>query len=494
MEALSGGAGTHIRIGSFLGSGSARNMTGFGPAPDTLSLIWKLKLGSGLTRRKSDDKPVLWSGNGWTGQPTVVENAAGTWLLIGAYDHNLRRIDAASGKVAWKAEWPDVIKGTNTVVADPDGKAQADNRLIVVSGSRRGSDRRTGQSGIAPLRAVSFTTGKELWRLPVPKTANYSQDVDASPLWYRGVLYCPVESGYVYAIDPFKTVAKKGHREPKVLARSRKLYDASDVKRHPDVGGANLALEASPAAIGDRIYIASGSGHVFGLDRRTLKVVWDFETGSDIDGTPVVTNDQKLLITIEKQYVPEQGGAYLLDPTKPPSKAVVWYYPTPTKGFGEWAGGSVSSFTTNETYNDGSRPRLAAFNTVDGPVRIISIDQVTSKKATGPGPAGPAPAPVEVFTDAIGGSISTPVLVGDRLVTAGYGSRVHLYDLTYSETKKGAEGALQSPDGRWWRVRVKKAASFTGGAAFEATPLVYGGRVYIGCRDGYLYCLGERGV
>lgn len=479
-----------VKVASYLGNGPWRDLTGFGPAPDHLNLKWKLRLGSGPTRRKQDDSVTTWAGSGWTGQPTVISEKGRTSLLLGAYDHNLHRIDIKTGKVVWESEWPDVMKGTNTVVPNP-GPASAEDRLIVVSGSRRGSDRAVGEPGIAPLRAVSFATGKELWRLPVPKTHNYSQDVDSSPLWYKGVLYAPIEPGFVYALDPFTVVTKNGVKRPKVLARSPRLYDNADIAAHPDIGGANLALEASPAIVNETLYVPTGAGHIYGLDLKTLKVIWDFKTGSDIDGTPSVTSDGKLLVSIEKQYVSERGGAYLLDPTKPPKDAVVWYYPTPTRGFGEWAGGCVGSVTSNEASNDGSRPRLAALNTIDGALRVVSIDRTTSSRAKGPGPAGPAPAPVEVFTDGIGGSISTPVIVGDKIVTAGYGNRVYLYEISYKLAKKSAKGALPSPDGRWWKVAIERIDSFSGGAAFESTPLVYGRRVYIGNRDGYLYALGD---
>ncbi|MFU8890443.1 MAG: PQQ-binding-like beta-propeller repeat protein [Anaerosomatales bacterium] len=39
-------------------------------------------------------------------------------------------------------------------------------------------------------------------------------------------------------------------------------------------------------------------------------------------------------------------------------------------------------------------------------------------------------------------------------------------------------------------MSVSETAVFSGGGSFESTPLVWEGRVYIGSRDGYLYCLG----
>jgi outer membrane protein assembly factor BamB len=483
------GPGDGIKIASFLG-GALRRSYGVGPAPSRLDLIWKVKLGSGQTRRKIDNAPVWWAGSGWTGQPTVVRDGGRDYLLIGAYDHNLHKIDARTGKVVWQYEFDDVIKATNTVIANPRPTNDAD-RLIVVSGSRRGSGWNTGDKRIMPLRAVSFTTGKELWRLPVPRTVNYSQDVDSSPLMYKGVLYAAVESGYVYAIDPFTTTKVGSHREPTVIKRSPQLFTAADAKAHPDLGQANVALEASPARIGDILYVGSGSGHIYGLKLPSLQIVWDFRTGSDIDGSPVVGDDGMLLQAIEKEYVKQPGGVFGLDPSRSPAASALWYFPTDSRGFAEWKGGVVGSVAVNDESNrEGRYPRLAAFMSVDGSVRVIARDTHTSKAVRGPGPAPAVKVPVEVMKDNIGASISTPIIVGDTLIAAGYDKQVRLYRITYKKSSEGARGALRSPSGEYWTVSVTRKDSFKAGGPFEATPIVWGGRVYIACRDGYLYCLG----
>jgi outer membrane protein assembly factor BamB len=486
-----GGTSDGIKIATFLG-GALRRSYGIGPAPSRLGLIWKVKLGSGQTQRKIDNRLVWWAGSGWTGQCTVVRDKGRDYLLIGGYDHNLHKIDALTGKVVWQYAFDDVIKSTNTVIANPNPTSDAD-RLIVVAGSRRGSAYRTGDDRITPLRAVSFTTGKELWRLPVPKTINYSQDVDSSPLLYEGVLYAAVEPGYVYAIDPFKTTKVGGHREPVVISRSEQLFTAADVKAHPDLGEANVAVEASPSRIGDILYIASGSGHVYGLKLPTLEVVWDFRTGSDIDGSTVVGSDGMLVQAIEQQYIKERGGVFGLDPTKAPAESPLWYFPTDDRGISEWEGGVIGSVAVNDESNlDGTHPRLAAFLSVDGSVRVIARDGYTSKTAHGPGATAELKVPVEVFEDSVGAGISTPIIVGDTLVAAGYDRKVHLYRISYRASTEGAAGALRSPSGGYWTIKVAETSVFTAGGPFESTPIVWGGRVYIGCRDGYLYCLGAR--
>ena len=92
----------------------------------------------------------------------------------------------------------------------------------------------------------------------------------------------------------------------------------------------------------------------------------------------------------------------------------------------------------------------------------------------------------------MGAGISTPIIVGDSMVAAGYDKKVHLYRISYSASHAGAKNALKSPSGQYWTVSVDQTSTFTAGGPFESTPIVWGGRVYIGCRDGYLYCLGTR--
>ncbi|MBN2848448.1 MAG: PQQ-binding-like beta-propeller repeat protein [Coriobacteriia bacterium] len=451
---------------TYLG-GAERRSGGRAPAPAALDVLWKLQIGSGTTARVGDGQPVTWSGTGWTGQPTLVYEAGKPWLLIGGYDHGLRRIDATTGTVAWRAQLDDVIKGTNTVYYEPT-RPEGD-RLVVVTGSRRGNGLELGDPSIAPLRAFSFATGEELWRLPVPRTENYSQDVDASPLRVDGRLIVALEPGYVLALDTSRLVpGPDGHPMPSVVASSPPLYTPDDVIERTVTGGSNLVLEGSPAVLGDRIYIASSAGHVYGLNRTTLAIEWEFVAGGDLDSTVAVTRDGMLLVGMEREYV-EHGGVFMLDPRKAADESVVWFFSTEDRGIGEWAGGVVGSIALHP-----GQP-LAAFCSVDGNLYVVHTDRIDGDS---PSPDGTQryPRPVLAFKDHIGGSISTPAIVGDRMVAAGLDQKVHLYDIT--------------PTGDQFTITA--IATFTADGPFESTPLVWDGRVYIGCRDGYLYCLGQR--
>jgi len=89
-----------VEIRTFLGDFS-RNYYG-NEAPSRLDILWKKFLGSGYTLVSRDEGPVKWSGCGWTGQPLLVEEDGEYYLIQGAYDHKLKKIDASTGKTIWE--------------------------------------------------------------------------------------------------------------------------------------------------------------------------------------------------------------------------------------------------------------------------------------------------------------------------------------------------------------------------------------------------------
>ena len=478
--------GDGIKIGTFLGN-STRRFYGIGPVPEQLRVIWKAEIGSGKTSGTASSKgAVTWAGTGWTGQPTLVRDKGKLYLLIGGFDHGLRKIDAATGKTVWRYEFPDVIKGTNTVWIDENAPT-ADGRIRVVCGSRRGTDANLYSSleAVTPVRCVSFETGKEIWRLPVPHTESYSRDADGSALYHKGRLYQPLESGNLYGIDPNFTSPLGEHRQPLVVSQAL-LYGKADVSAHRG----NVVLEGSPCVIGQTLYIEAGSGHVYGLSLPELKTVWDFKTGSDMDSTAVATRDGFLLCGIEKQYIKGKGGVIKLDPRKLPEQAAVWYLPTGDRHFVDWDGGVIGSVAVNdESDPDKTRPPLAAASGIDGNLYLFSQNQTKGTALSFDG-ATQLPTPVIVAKRNIGGSISTPLIVEDHVIAAGYDAKVHVYRIVY-DAKDGSGVPLKTRDGRTVKVSLVETDSIALGASIESTPIVWNGRIYIGCRDGKLYCLGK---
>jgi outer membrane protein assembly factor BamB len=476
-------AGDGIKVGTYLGN-ETRRFYGIGPVPETLRVIWKVRVGTGKTAGTATVKGATnWSGTGWTGQCTIIRDKGRLYVVSGGFDHGLRKIDAETGEVIWRYEFPDVIKGTNSIWIDPKATT-AEERIKVIAGSRRGFGLSMSAPVVTPVRAVSFATGKELWRVPVAHTSSYSRDADASALIRDGIVYQALESAQFLKLDPSVLRSKGTWKTPKVLA-SALLYEAGDAAKHRG----NLVFEASPAAIGNTLYAAVGAGRIYGVRASDMAKVWDYRTGSDLDGTPAVTKDGYLLVTVDQEYIKGRGGVLKLDPRKDPAHAAVWYLPTGNRKFVTWTGGIIGSATINDDYDaDGSRPALGAASAIDGYLYLFSQNE-TRGTAVGYDGKTRMPTPVIVAKKYIGGAISTPIIVDDHVIAAGYDSKVHVYRIVY-DAKGGGGVPLKTRDGRTVRVSLVETGSFRAGS-FESTPVVWNGRIYIGSRDGYLYCLGE---
>ncbi len=452
-----------IRVGTFLGNAS-RNYYG-DSIGDDLQLIWKTYLGKGTTIVNASKGVEEWFGAGWTGQPLVVKENGRTFLIQGAFDHHLKKIDAATGEVIWNYEYDDILKGTGTIWVN-DSASDPLNRIVILQGSRKGVQNSIGSTNCSSYRAVSFFTGKELWRYNVKQTDSYSRDVDASALILSDTAYLGLENGKFISFDPGKNTIKDDTVNHPVIFSEHPLYNATDHARH----GGNLVTEGSPAKIGNHIYIASGSGHVFGYNLQTKIIDWDFYIGSDMDGTPVVTSDSCLLVEVEKQYITGKGGIFKLNPRKDANECVDWYFPTGDIRFSSWDGGVIGSVSVNDAYNNGADLHLAAFTGIDGNLNVVEYDNIRSDTMV-EGPDGKTKyhVPVLQFRHHIGPSISTPVFSKNKLIAAGYNG-INLFSFNAT-----GNFALQK----------------TVAGNFEASPVADRGRVYIASRDGFLYCFGD---
>ena len=245
--------GDGVKVGTFLGNYS-RRFYGLGPVPQRLDVLWKVRLGEGWTSGKAaTDPPGKWAGSGWTGMPNVVVDKGKTYIVVGGYDHRLRRLDAVTGDVVWEYKYDDIIKSSPSVFKNPQPTG-ADDAYIVCAGSRRGYPLTMDDPNVAPYRAVTFGSGRELWRLPVPKTASYSRDTDGSGFYLDGRQYIGVESGWFYALDPLQTAAWNGFRRPQIVAQRLLLGDERAASHH-----GNLVLESSASVLGSLIYVAGAA-------------------------------------------------------------------------------------------------------------------------------------------------------------------------------------------------------------------------------------------
>jgi outer membrane protein assembly factor BamB len=454
-----------VIIPTFLGN-ELRNYYGNVP-PDTLEVLWKHYLGKGITviSRKLGSRE--WAGAGWTGQPLLIKEDTNLFIIQGAYDHHLKKINAQTGELVWQYKFDDVVKGTGSIWKAPDS-FPAENRLIILQGSRLGVGNYLDTKYIPSYRAISYYTGKELWRLDIKWTSSYSRDVDASALLIGDTAYIGLENSLFTVLDPspYKARIINGMLQPEII-QELPLYTDEDAIAHKN----NVVTESSPCLLNGIIYVASGSGHVHGYNLKEKALVWDFYIGSDIDGSAVVTSDSCLLVSVEKQYIDGHGGLFKLDPSKSPDEAVVWYFPTGDRDFSGWEGGIIGSPSVNDLYNDGSCAQLAAFSAIDGYLYVIKHNEIDSTmKVAGPRNEAKYWKPKLVFRYKTGGSISTPIIVANKIIAAGYGG-IYLFEYDHD-------------------LNFRKIAHFS--TTFESTPVVHDGKVFIASRDGYFYCLGRK--
>ena len=448
--------------GTYLGD-FQRNFYG-DQAPSRLRVKWKTYLGSGKTDLGRMGIKT-WRGAGWTGQPLVISENGGIFLIQGTLSHHLKKIRARDGKVVWSTSLGDVIKGTPTFVDCKKGTPE--ERYVLVTGSREGFGSGYLRGPARSLHGVSYLTGKILWQHESRRTQSNSRDVDGSAVVFGpDKVGVPLENGFFTILSPRASGTKSGNGMPTPKIRKQfRLFEDADLQ----VYRGELATESSPTLYRGKAYIAAGPGRLYriGLGMFGGKG-WKLSIGGDLNGSMPVTNDGHLLVGIEKQFIPGQGGVMKVKPGGKP----VWFSPTPDRKFFGWQGGLVGSPSVNHRYRSPVSSDLACHVGVEGQLTLIN------HKKLQPGvevwnPLRTKKLPRPLVLDQVQlptGSISTPLFVGDKILV-GYDNGLDLYQVTPQQK-------LQ---------RLDRLA----GPMFDATPVVWGGLVYAASKNGYLYCLGQ---
>ncbi len=435
--------------------------------PDNLEVIWTCKLGTGKTRVGSEIR--TWSGAGWTGQPLLIRQEKELFLIQGAYDYNLRKINAETGEIVWEYKYDDVIKGTATIWYNKK-ETDPENQLVILQGSRMGFNNSLATKIIDSYRAVSYMTGKPLWFYNSERTDSYSRDVDGSAIVLNDTAYLGLETGMFITFNPDyrDATTKDGLLQPQIYSKDS-LYTKKDKNLH----GGNLVTESSASLLNNKIYIASGSGHIYGYNLKHKKIDWDFFIGSDIDGSPIVTSDECIIVSIEKQYIAGKGGILKLNPAKDPKDAVVWFFPTENKEFTSWHGGVIGSAGINDYYIENKTDIcIAAFVGIDEYFYIVNHKEIDStQKVLGFDNKTKYYMPKLLYKENNGPSISTPIIVKNRILCPTYNG-LYLYEF--------------DKDMNFKKIATKPCGSI------EATPITHKGQIYVAARDGLLYCLGKK--
>ncbi len=433
-----------IIIKTFLGN-EQRNYYGENP-PSSLNIKWKRFLGWGRTGF-SDKK---WYGAGWTGQPLLTKENDVLFLYQGSFDHNIKKIIAENGEIVWEYNMNDIIKGTGTIYSSK--VSNSENPLSILQGSRRGYGVSLSHNESFSLRSVSLENGKEDWRYNVIYSGNRSRDVDASPLVINDTIIAALENGLLAFINPSVLDSGLKFTTPEEIS-TIELYNKKNNF------GRNI-IESSPTLLNGIIYVASENGNIYGVNPQTKTIVYQYRIGSDLDGTPAVTNDNCLLIAVEKQHIPGFGGVLKLNPSDTLNQED-WFFPVKNRNFEDWAGGVIGSVSVSKN--------LCAFTSIEGTLYLVDHTKLSEDIVLSPDMKKKLKTPILLDKKYIGPSISTPIIVEDKIIACTYNG-IYLFEIT--------------PD-----FKLNLLDKFITG--FESTPICFDKCIYVASRDGNLYCFSE---
>jgi len=162
-----------------------------------------------------------------------------------------------------------------------------------------------------------------------------------------------------------------------------------------------------------------------------------------------------------------------LNPQKPAGEQVEWFFPTENLKWYEWEGGIIGSASVNDFYAGENQRKIAVFIDVCGVLYVVEHNKIENgKKSTSPDGKTEYLMPKLLFKEQIVGTISTPIIVEDKIIAAT-DKGIYLYKINLQENK------LELLD------KTKPLE-------IDSTPIAVDGKVYIACRNGYLYCFGEK--
>lgn len=411
---------------------------GRGPIPDNPAINWEYEIGCGPSA--VGGVVTQWCGSGWTGQPVVWERPDGiTEIIVGAYDHAVHFIDAATGEpTRQQFRTADINKGSVTM--DPDGYP------IIYFGSR--DDK---------LRAVALDRNEPelLWSFTTPPGSIWNNDWDGNPSVIDDILFEGGENGIFYAWKLNRAYDDAGlvSIDPELLVEVPG-YDDDLVSRV----GRNVSIENSVAIFEGTLYFANSGGRVVGLDINNIEngeapIVFDYWMGEDVDASIVIDSEGKLYVAAEQESFrargTDVGQLVKLDPNRPDGPKV-WSVAVPPLGDG--SGDGNGGLWATPALGDG------VLYATTHPGEMLAVDTSTGEV---------------LYRDDVGfHAWSSPVVVDDRLLVAvncDAGGGLRGYDISDPRAPR-----------RLWQLDLTTGC-------IESTPAVWDGGIYVASRDGNLY-------
>ena len=135
-----------------------------------------------------------------------------------------------------------------------------------------------------------------------------------------------------------------------------------------------------------------------------------------MDASTVITNDNCIIIGFEKQFIDGYGGVIKIDPKEDKDHCVKWFLPVIGTLSNKWQGGVVGSVGVDDYYK--SNENIAAIAGVNGYLYVTKHKKLSKIKTKGPNNKSTFPMPEIIFEKQIGVSISTPIIVKNKIIIA----------------------------------------------------------------------------
>lgn len=438
----------------------SRTYYGQGPVPTNPKVLWRFGPMKGSSTNLGETS--TWTGTGWTGQPCVFERDGKTWVVYGAYDYKIHFLDAATGeKLLPDFVGKDIFKGS--VVADPDGYP------LIYMGCRDNKWR---------IIAIDRDKPAELFNLDSDKLPDgiWNDDWDSSVLIRNDYAFEGCENGHFYILKLNRAYGADGKAtvDPEIVL-DFKGWTQTELS---NIGSKDVGIENSPCLVGDRLYFTNSGGLVTCLDvSATLKklapgeapargkaaypVVFQYWTGEDSDST-IVADEQGYIYISQHSDSARQSSAATkrakavgqiikLDPRKTGTdqNPIVWSVPV-----NKLSGGESGVWATPTLYKD-----MLYVSTHNG--ALLGIDRQTGETVWRKS--------LSYHDWASCAVVDHTLIVGDTLGV------LHAWDVSNTRVDPPAV----------WSLTVSKSA-------LESTPAVWKGKIYLGSRDGYFYCFGDK--
>jgi len=214
------------------------------------------------------------------------------------------------------------------------------------------------------------------------------------------------------------------------------------------------AIRSTPAVTATRIFIGSGDGSLYALDRITGRVVWRFAAGDPVTASPAVAGGLVVAATHAGRLFAADERSGRLRWSRRTGDALP-FNTYPAGAWDLWASSPVISGTT------------VVIGGADG--LVYALDLATGK---------------ERWTARTGGRVrATPAVADGTVIVGSWDGRVYALDLATGRERWVHHTIGDTLDSRKFGYDRR---------ALQSSPAIVDGRVFVGSRDGGLYALDAR--